>query len=69
VEKAKKDGATARDIKRESLDVIKRERMKCGEGEGMNAIQYQGTRSACVETNRRHPDETDKGQMDGMRTE
>jgi hypothetical protein len=35
VEKAKKDGATARDIKRESLDVIKRERMQCEEGEGM----------------------------------
>lgn len=35
----------------------------------MNAIQYQGKGSLLVETKRRHPDEKDKGQMDGMRTE
>jgi hypothetical protein len=37
--------------------------------EGMNATQYQGAVNPGVETNRRYPDERDKGQMDGMRTE
>ena len=45
--RAKEDGTTARDMKRESLDVIKREdEMLRGRG---NAIQYQGTGSLSEE--------------------
>jgi hypothetical protein len=45
--RAKKDGTTARDMKRESLDVIKREDdMLRGRG---NAVQYQGMGSLSEE--------------------
>jgi len=45
--RAKEDGTTAKDMKRESLDIIKREEeMLRGRG---NAIQYQGTGSLSEE--------------------
>lgn len=45
--RAKEDGTTAKDMKRESLDVVKREdEMLRGRG---NAIQYQGTGSLSEE--------------------
>jgi hypothetical protein len=63
--RAKKDGTAARDIKRESLDVIKRKNeMRTGRG-----MQYNIKGIPHVEVSRRYADEEGKGQMDGMLTE
>jgi hypothetical protein len=50
--RAKKDETTARDMKRESLDVIKRERMKCEQAKG-NVVQFQGAGNSRVEAMKR----------------